>query len=196
MRLDWDYLQQWISPNSHVLDLGCGDGTLLAMLRENKSVTGLGLEIDKTNIIRCVERGVNVIEQDLDQGLHNFRDNSFDTVVMTQTLQAVRYPHLVLEEMLRVGKECIITFPNFGHWISRFYLFTKGKMPVSKFMPYTWYDTPNIHFCTVKDFEALCAQKNIQILRRAVINQENLSTALTRHWPNLFAVTAIYHVTR
>ena len=196
MRLEWDYLQKWINANTRVLDLGCGDGSLLSLLMCNKGVRGLGLEIDKQNIAQCIARGVNVVEQNLDQGLGNFRDNSFDTVVMTQTLQAVQYPDLVLDEMLRVGKECIITFPNFGHWVSRLFLLTRGKMPVSKFMPYSWYDTPNIHFCTVDDFEALCVQKNITIVKRAMVNQNNKSSVLTRRWPNCFAATVLYRVSR
>jgi methionine biosynthesis protein MetW len=196
MRSDLDILQSWIKQGSRVLDLGCGDGTLLDMLTRNKQIQGLGLEIDPFNITTCIARGLNVIEHDLDGGLSSFRSNSFDTVVMTQTLQAVRYPHLVLDEMLRVGKQCIIGFPNFGHWRSRMYLSTQGKMPVSKFMPYTWYDTPNIHFCTVKDFEVLCQQKNLDIVDRAVVDQNNRRSVLTRRWPNLFCATAIYLVTK
>ncbi len=196
MRSELDILQNWIHQDSRVLDLGCGDGALLEMLRQNKQVQGLGLEIDPYNITQCISRGINVIEQDLDEGLGNFQNDSFDTVVMTQTLQAVRFPHLVLDEMLRIGKQCIITFPNFGHWRARLYLATQGKMPVSKFMPYTWYDTPNIHFCTVKDFEFLCWQKNIDIVHRAVVNQENKRSAIARRWPNLFCATAIYQVSK
>ena len=126
----------------------------------------LGVEIDASNIATCIGNGIDVIEQDLDQGLANFADNSFDTVLLTQTLQAVHRPDFVLQEMLRVGKECIITFPNFGHWQARKYLLTRGKMPVSKFMPHEWYNTPNIHFCTVNDFEVLCEQRDISVLHR------------------------------
>ncbi len=196
MRLDFDLLQQWISPGSRVLDLGCGDGELLRMLQQHKRVTGLGLEIDQKKLCQCIASGVNVVEQDLDKGLANFQTNSFDTVLMTQTLQAVQYPHHVLDEMLRVGRECIITFPNFGHWRCRLYLYTRGRMPVSKFMPYTWYDTPNIHFCTVKDFEALCQEKNIYVVNRAVVNQNDKSTYIAKRWPNIFGMTIIYHVTK
>jgi methionine biosynthesis protein MetW len=196
MRVDLAIIKNWISDGSRVLDLGCGDGALLKTLIDDKHVQGYGLEIDPLNIQTCVENGVNVVEQDLDQGLGNFATNSFDTVVMTQTLQAVHYPHLVLDEMLRVGKQGIITFPNFGHWRCRVYLTTVGKMPVSKFMPYTWYDTPNIHFCTVKDFETLCRQKNIHILNKLVVDQQNNSNFLAGLWPNLFGVTAIYHVSK
>ena len=130
MRADLDIIQEWIAPGSRVLDLGCGDGELLAWLRDNKQVAGYGLEIDPDKIALCIERGVNVIEQNLDLGLGNFASNSFDVVVMTQSLQALHYPDKVLAEMLRVGKTCIITFPNFGHWRCRWYLTTKGRMPV------------------------------------------------------------------
>lgn len=196
MRVDLDIIREWIRPGSRVLDLGCGDGGLLEYLGSTVGISGYGLEIDQPNINSCIEKGVNVIEQDLDQGLANFQTNSFDTVVMTLTLQAVRYPHLVLDEMLRVGKECIITFPNFGNWRCRLHLALKGRMPVSRFLPYAWYDTPNIHFCTVHDFEALCRQKNIHTINRVVVDEQNRSSWRSRWLPNLFGMTAIYHVTK
>lgn len=196
MRLDLTLIQNWIERNARVLDLGCGDGTLLMALRDNKNADGLGVEIDADDITRCVARGINVIEQDLNDDLGNFESRSFDAVVMTLALQALRYPHRVLDEMLRIGRHGIVTFPNFGHWRARWYLFSRGRMPVSKFLPYTWYDTPNIHFCTVKDFEALCVEKNIRILDRAMIGAGNSQGLLARLWPNLFAVTAVYHITR
>ncbi len=196
MRVELPIIRDWIRPGARVLDLGCGDGSLLAGLAEQCAVRGYGLEIDPLRISLCLERGVNVIEQDLDRGLGNFRDASFDTVIMTQTLQAVRYPHLVLDEMLRIGRECIITFPNFANWRSRLYLAGIGRMPVSRFMPYTWYDTPNIHFCTVSDFEVLCREKNIHVINRTVVDTQNRASLLARSLPNLFGATAIYHVTR
>jgi len=159
IRIDLDIIQQWIAPENHVLDLACGDGTLLKSLKEHKNVEGYGLEIDQEKITAAIANGVNVIEANLDTGLSQFADNSFDTVIMTQALQAMRYPHLVLDEMLRIGKQCIVTFPNFGHWQARIFLLTHGRMPVTKELSYQWYDTPNIHFCTVKDFEVLCAEK-------------------------------------
>ena len=138
MRLDLTLIQNWIEPKARVLDLGCGDGTLLMALRDNKNADGLGVEIDAEDITRCVARGINVIEQDLNDDLGNFETGSFDVVVMTLALQALRYPHRVLDEMLRIGRHGIITFPNFGHWRARWYLFSRGRMPVSKFLPYTW----------------------------------------------------------
>jgi methionine biosynthesis protein MetW len=195
MQLD-DFVLAWIRRGSRVLDLGCGDGRLLAHLARTLDVRGYGLEIDPRKIALCLSAGVNVIEQDLDRGLSNFPDRSFDTVVMTQTLQAVRFPHRVLEETLRVGRECVITFPNFGNWRCRLHLGGGGRMPVSRFLPYAWYDTPNIHFCTVFDFEALCRQLDIRILDRVVVDAANRKSLGTRMLPNLFGMTAIFRVTR
>lgn len=196
MRHDLATIQQWIQPQANVLDLGCGDGTLLAHLRNTKNVFGYGLEINQDQILECVKNNVNVIEQDLDQGLDNFDNNSFDVVIMTQALQAVHYPDRVIDDMLRVGKECIITFPNFGHWRCRLYLALRGRMPVSKTLPYTWYNTPNIHLCTFKDFEALCFRKQLKILNRTVVDMNYRDGFLQRIFPNLFGETAIYRVSR
>ena len=195
-RVDFKIITQWIDQDSRILDLACGDGTLLHGLRAEKNVKGYGLEINPQDIQFCIEKGVSVLEQNIDQGLHNFGDQSFDTVVMTQALQALQFPHLVLDEMLRVGKECIVTFPNFGHWRCRLHLSTRGRMPVSKFMPYTWYDTPNIHFCTFKDFEDLCRQKNMKIIERLVVDNANKGGWRTRFLPNLMGEVAIYRLTK
>jgi methionine biosynthesis protein MetW len=194
MRADLEIIQEWIPAGSRVLDLGCGDGELLAHLRDHKQVGGYGLEIDPEKIAKCIERGVNVIEQNLDEGLGNFADNSFDVVVMTQSLQALRYPDKVLAEMLRVGKTCIITFPNFGHWRCRWYLTTKGRMPVSDFLPYTWYNTPNIHFCTFEDFERLCHAQGAKVEERLAVDHEHRHNLGSRLWPNLLGEIGIYRV--
>lgn len=193
MRIDLNEIQSWIKPNSRILDLGCGDGTLLKFLIDNKQAQGYGLEIDPAQINICIDKGLNVIEQNLDGGLSNFGDNSFDMVLMTQALQTLHFPHKVIDEMLRVGKECIVTFPNFGHWKARWHLFTKGRMPVSDLLPYEWYDTPNIHFCTFTDFEVLCREKNIKVIHRQVVNEQS-GQALKDIMPNLFGETAIYHL--
>jgi len=194
MRIDQRIIDQWIQPNSRVLDLGCGDGTLLRYLADNKNVHGYGLEISAEGIQACVEKGVNVIEQNLDEGLSNFDDDSFDTVVMSQTLQTMRRPKNMLAEMTRIGRECIVTIPNFGHWRARLQLLFKGRMPVSDLLPYQWYDTPNIHFCTFRDFEILCREMNLKVVDKAVVTEKSLGKGLSQWHPNLFAETGIFRV--
>lgn len=196
MRQDLSHILRWIESGSRVLDLGCANGEFLQTLQDQRQVRGTGIEIDEDNINEAIARGLNIIEQDMDQGLGNFPDQSFDTVVLAHALQAVHYPDRVLEEMLRIGRQCIVTFPNFGHWKCRLYLGARGRMPVSRFMPYTWYNTPNIHFCTVRDFEALCKERGIRILARDVVGNTEREPLLANAWPNMFATTAIYHITR
>ena len=194
MRADLEIIHEWIPSGSRVLDLGCGDGDLLASLAEHKQVSGYGLEIDPDKITACIARGINVVEQNIDQGLGNFASNSFDVVVMTQSLQALQYPDKVLAEMLRVGKTCIITVPNFGHWRCRWYLTTKGRMPVSDFLPYTWYNTPNIHFCTFADFERLCHAQGARIEEGLAVDREHRHSLGSRLWPNLMGEIGIYRI--
>lgn len=196
MRPDLEVIEGWISQHAHVLDLGCGDGSLLKHLQSAKQTTGYGLESDEDNILKCIQTEVNVIEQDLNKGLGNFKAHSFDVVIMTQALQEVRHPHKVLEEMLRVGKEGIITFPNFGYWRNRRYLAMKGRMPMSKTLPHHWYDTPNIHLCTFRDFEALCFRQKYRILDRTVVDSNYKDSLAMRIMPNLFGSTAIYRVSK
>ncbi len=196
MRPDLAIIQHWIAPGSRVLDLGCGDGSLLEYLKQHKGVSEIGLEIAPDNIQKCLAKGVNVIEQDLNKSLKNFKDKSFDTVLLTQTLQAVRYPDILIDEMLRIGKNCIVTFPNFGNWRARLYLGLKGRMPVSNFMPYQWYNTPNIHFCTVRDFDVLCRERQIRVISRTVVDHRHQGSWMIRLWPNLLGETAIYHISR
>ena len=196
MRPDLELVAKLIQPNSRVLDLGCGAGDLLQHLQQQKSVIGYGLDKDAENIQLCLSRGVNVIEQDLDGGLGNFQDDAFDMVIMTDTIQAVHQPQLLLREMLRVGRECVVTFPNFGHWRCRLNLAATGRMPVSKHLPHRWYDTPNIHLCTFNDFEALCAELRMAILQRRVVDQRHNEHSLINLAPNLLGSYGFYHLGR
>jgi methionine biosynthesis protein MetW len=196
LRPDLAHIAELINANARVLDLGCGEGDLLAYLQKNKSVNGYGLDVDPENISTCLKKGVNVIEQNLDDGLANFPDSSFDMVVMTETLQSVRSPHHLLRELLRIGDECIVTFPNFGHWRCRFQLLGSGTMPVSKHLPHAWFDTPNIHLCTFHDFEALCRNLNLPIIQRRVVNSRYFESRLSRLWPNLLGTVAFYRLGR
>ncbi len=197
MRADLLLIQDWIAPGSHVLDLGCGDGSFLAHLKQTKHVRDCGLEIDADNIQLCLEAGVNVIEQDMDKdGLANFESGSFDTVVLAQTLQALHRPDEIVDEMLRIGKNCILTFPNFAYWRHRMSLLRNGAMPKSPSLPYEWYNTPNLHHCTISDFDSLCERKNIRVLCRTVVDDQHRSNPLMKWRPNFFGINAIYHITR
>lgn len=196
LRADLLAIERWITPNSQVLDLGCGDGALMNYLQQHKQVQGYGLEIDAHNIELCIQRGVNVIEQNLDEGLNNFSQNQFDTVIMTQALQAVKNPKQLLQEMMRIAQRGIITFPNFAYWRIRWQLLFNGRMPMSKSLPYHWYDTPNIHLCTFHDFEDLCRQLNLRVLNRRVVDNRYQRDGLNRLWPNFWGEIALYHVSR
>lgn len=201
--IDHQLAEKWIQPHAKVLDLGCGDGTLLAHLHSRLGVSGYGLEIDPDKINQGIAKGLNIIEQDLNDGLARFADNSFDTVVMARALQAVKNPQDLLNDMLRVAKEGIVTFPNFAYWQNRVYLGIKGIMPMSETLPHQWYDTPNIHLCTFKDFERLCEDNHIRILDTVALwdNPNPKIPAFIRDKavkkaPNLLADVAIYRVTK
>jgi methionine biosynthesis protein MetW len=198
MRADLAIIADWIKPGSSILDMGCGDGKLLKFLRDNRGVDGIGLEIDAQQIENCVRHNISVIQADLNDGLEQyFSDNSFDYVIMSQTLQAMDHPDKLIEEMLRVGRHGIITFPNMAYWKGRLQLGIRGVMPVTSNLPNHWFDTPNIHLCTVRDFESLCKQKNINILERTVVDHtHSRSTLLMRLLPNLFGEIAIYRFCR
>ncbi len=197
MRADLEIICNWIQRGSNVLDLGCGDGALLKYLAQQRGVRGLGLEIDDANVVRCIKNGVNVIQINLNDGLtHYFNNNMFDYVVMTQTLQALPNPVELLEEMLHVGNEGIITFPNMGHWRCRLQFLLRGRMPVTEALPAMWYETENIHLCTVKDFEDVCAKRRIRILERIAINCTHRVGIGPQIMPNWFREIALYRITR
>lgn len=188
-------IAEWIKPDSRVLDLGCGDGTLLAYLRDHSNVVGYGLEISQDNIVHALHKQVNVIQFDLDAGLTEFDSNSFDYVIMSQTLQAMHYPDKILDEMLRVGREGIVTFPNFGYWRCRLQLIA-GHMPVTTSLPNRWYNTPNIHLCTLVDFENLCSTKHYRILERNLVDSRHKVQLGSRIAPNLMGEIAMYRFKR
>jgi methionine biosynthesis protein MetW len=190
-RPDFAAIAAWIPQGSSVLDLGCGDGSLLRYLRETRAVRGYGVEISDKKIATCIANGVNVIQNDLDRGLADFEDQSFDFVILSQTLQATRHTEALMKEIVRVGREGIISFPNFGHWKNRLQIM-QGHMPVSKILPYQWYDTPNVHLCTLNDFELLCDHLGIRILGRHVMNEGGDVNLL----PNLRGSVAVYRFRR
>lgn len=193
LRVDLQIISDWIPDGASVLDLGCGNGSLLKHLQERK-VTGYGLEIDNSKFADCLRGGINVIQADLDEGLSQFGDRSFDYVILSQTLQAIKRPDFLLQEIMRVGRHGIIGFPNFGHWQCRLQLSLGGHMPVSKSLPNHWFDTPNIHLCTIRDFEQLCLENQFNIINRSVVNHAYKDTLAIRLLPNLFGETAVYLV--
>jgi methionine biosynthesis protein MetW len=178
----------WITKEASVLDLGCGDGELLSRLIREKQVHAQGIELSETAIHRCIAQGLSVFQQDIDTGLSEYADNSFDYVVLNQTLQQVKKPDFALKETLRVGKKVIVGFPNFVQASARFQIFFKGKVPVTKALPYEWYDTPNLHFLGIADFKAYCKKRSIRI-EDSVFTRKNGTVKL---FPNLFAETGLF----
>jgi len=186
-RPDFAAIASWIPQGASVLDLGCGDGSLLRYLQEARQVRGYGVEIDDENIVAAIRNGVNVIQGDLESGLSGFEDGAFDYVLLSQTLQAMRHTEALVREMLRVGREGIVSFPNFGYWKARLDVL-RGRMPVSDELPYQWYDTPNVHLCTVRDFETFCRDRQVRVLDRRVMAGEREVTFL----PNLLGSVAVF----
>ncbi len=190
LRDDLQLIYDWIPQNAHVLDLGCGDGELLGALMRHKHCTGYGIEIDPGSVQAALTRGVNVIQADLERGLAAFADHSFDVIVLSQTIQAMQNTETILRDLTRIARQAIVSFPNFGYWKNRLQIALGGHMPVSERMPYQWYNTPNIHWCTLQDFDRLCAQNHIRVLERAVMT----SGQRIRHFPNLLGSLAFYRV--
>ena len=190
-RPDFAAIAAWIPKGASVLDLGCGDGSLLQYLKSERNVRGYGVEISDAGIVACIQNGVNVIQNDLDSGLADFESHSFDYVILSQTLQATRHTEPLIQEMLRVGREGIVSFPNFGYWKARRDV-VLGRMPVSDELPYQWYDTPNVHLCTLNDFEILCREHQVNILERRVMTGDREVGFL----PNLLGSMAVYRFQR
>jgi len=189
-RADFALIAKWIAPNVKVLDLGCGDGTLLTNLRKTHNVRAYGVEKDDVNWLKAMNNGIDVIQMDLESGLSGFEAQSFDVVILSQTLQAVLNTEAIVKEMLRVGREVIVTFPNFGYWRYRFQLAVVGHMPVSDNLPYQWYDTPNVHLCTIHDFDEFCRKSDIVIQERLVLNDKEA----VHFMPNMMGALAMYRL--
>ena len=188
-RPEFAAIAEWVTPGAKVLDLGCGDGSLLRHLKDARGARGYGIEIADENIATCIRNGVNVIQMDLESGLSGFEAQSFDFVILSQTLQAMKNIEQLVSEMLRVGKHGIVTLPNFGYWRHRLQIMT-GNMPVSEDLPYQWFDTPNIHLCTFDDFEAFCRDHGVRILERSAMHNDKVVSFL----PNLFGSLAVYRL--
>ena len=189
-------IESWIEDEDKVLDLGCGDGKILAELKLKKNIAALGVEIEDKNIETCLIKGINVIEQNIDNGLSNFTDDSFEIVIMSHTIQVLKKPEYALREITRIGSKCIVTIPNFGNWRSRLALLFTGKMPITNELPDRWNETPNIHLCTLKDFEDLCEDIEIIIEERISVNSKNEEKWYLNLWPNLLSSSAIYKISK
>ena len=188
-------INSWVPENSKVIDFGCGDGSLLKELFENKQVLGYGVEINDTKIEKCIGKGVPVIKLDIDKGLNDFMSSNFDLSIMARSIQCLKNPDLALNRMLELSKRCVVTLPNLGYWRCRINL-ASGKMPITPELPSSWYETENIHLCTIKDFENLCLKENINIKDKVFINRNGDQGGLSKINPNLFAVEGVYLLER
>jgi methionine biosynthesis protein MetW len=197
-RLDFLLIADMVEPGSRVLDVGCGDGSLLALLRDTRNVDGRGIELSREGVSACLAKGLPVIQGDADTDLADYPDDSFDYVILTQTIQATRRPRVVLEHLLRIGRRAVVSFPNFGHWRVRAELGIRGRMPVTENLPDTWYDTPNIHFCTIRDFVALCDAVGAKMERAVALNAGGKPMRVTLPWWvwNLFGEQGVFLLRR
>jgi methionine biosynthesis protein MetW len=194
-RFDYKLIEEMVPEGATVLDLGCGDGELLAELVRERHVQGSGVDVDPAAVEACVGRGLSVFHGDLDEGLADYLDGSIEVVILSFSLQQLRRPRMLVREMARVGRLAIVSFPNFAHWSVRGQLLARGRMPVSEELPYQWYETPNIHLCTVNDFRDLCRREGLRIEREAYLNRFDRPSRELRR-PNLTARIAIFAVAR
>ena len=190
IRVDYDQIESLIEPNSTVLDIGCGDGELLANLTADKNIKGMGIELDQDLVLACVEKGLPIIQHDVEQGLENYTDKSYDYVILSQTVQTIKNTEKVFSELLRVGRKVIVSFPNFAHWRCRVQLLLNGKAPITKQLPFDWCDSPNIHCLSLKDFDLFCSRLGVKVEKRIPLHKTTLSPV--RFAPNLFAEQVVY----
>lgn len=197
-RVDLLLLAEMVDPGSRVLDVGCGDGALLRILAETRDVDGRGIELSQSGVNQCVARGLSVVQGDADTDLVNYPDDAFDFAILSQTIQATHRPLEVLDQLLRIGKRAIVSFPNFGHWKIRRQLMFRGRMPVTENLSYAWYDTPNIHFCTIKDFIVLCRNLDAKVERSIALNAQGqrMGLGIPLFMQNLFGEQAIFLLSR
>jgi methionine biosynthesis protein MetW len=198
LRVDLKVVADLVAPGSRVLDVGCGDGALLELLARDRGVDGRGIELSQEGVNECVARGLAVIQGDADADLADYPDDSFDYVVLSQTLQATRDPRMVLRHLLRIGRRAIVSFPNFGHWRVRLSLLFYGRMPVTENLPFSWYDTPNIHFCTIRDFLDLTRELDARVERATALHRNGEPVPFNMPWGfwNLFGEQAVFLLRR